>query len=285
MYPFRMAANSFAGTLPKTGTSLYPGGLTETGGLQGKGTCMTSIPRRVWLIAIVVGGFVLPGSPAGADPADIAHLPDIRTKKPSQLFIQNSGGVKELRFTNTIWNKGAGPLELEALNDDVTGTTVATQNIYSHEANGTPYLFDTNEVGTFAFHPQHNHWHFEGFAMYQVRKINASGGVGRVLKESDKISFCIIPTTFVTNQIPHAGWQPNPYNCGENSMQGLPVGYGDQYYYGLAGQFVPINGLADGKYWLRSEADWESRLMEEDETNNANKVKIRITGNNVTVIG
>jgi hypothetical protein len=246
---------------------------------------MTRMLRRAWMIALVVGGFVLPGSPAGADAADTPHLPDIKTKKPSDLFIDMEGSVKVIRFTNTIWNRGAGPLELEADNDDVTGETVATQNIYSHNGGGTPYLYDSIEVGTFDFHPAHNHWHFEGFAQYQIRKVKPGGGVGAVLRQSEKVSFCIIPTTFVTNQIPHAGWAPHQYNCGENNMQGLPVGWGDQYYYGLDGQFVPINGLADGKYWLRSEADWESRLQEENETNNSKKVKIRITGNNVTVIG
>jgi hypothetical protein len=243
-----------------------------------------TLPRRAWMIALVVGGLVLPGSPAAADNADQPHLPDIRTRKPSELFIQNSGGVKELRFTNTIWNKGSGPLELRAENDDVAGTTVAYQRIWSHNAVNIEYLYDENEVGTFTFHPAHNHWHFEGFAMYQLRKINPSGGVGKVLRQSDKISFCIIPTTNVPDNLFHTDWG-GPYSCGETSMQGLPVGWGDEYYWGLAGQFVPINGIANGKYWLRSMADWEHRLQEEDEGNNANKVKIRITGNNVTVLG
>jgi hypothetical protein len=237
------------------------------------------------MIALVlVGGLVAPGSPVGADPAGVPHLPDIKTKRPTDAFIDPSGesGGKELRFTNTLWNRGAGPLELYAVNDDATEMTVAHQRIFTHNASGDPVVYDDNVVGEFTFHPFHNHWHFEGFARYQIREVTSNGGVGALLRESEKISFCIIPTTPVTNSIDHAGWGlNNGYNCGENNKQGLPVGWGDQYYYGLNGQYVPIAGLADGVYWLKSKADFENRLDEELENNNAKRVKIRITGNTV----
>jgi hypothetical protein len=232
------------------------------------------------MIALVVLGVVFSGVPAGADAADTPHLPDIKTKRPSELFIDPSGksGGKELRFTNTIWNRGAGPLELRAQNSGEI--TTAYQRIYSHHNNGNPYLLEENEIGKFTYHPGHGHWHFEGFARYQIREVTANGGVGALLRESHKISFCIIPTTFVTNDLPHAGWGGS-YNCGARAMQGLPVGWGDQYYWGLDGQYVPIDGLPDGIYWLKSRADFENRIDEERENNNAKKVKVRITGNTV----
>jgi Lysyl oxidase len=67
-------------------------------------------------------------------------------------------------------------------------------------------------------------------------------------------------------------------------LQGLPVGWGDTYTSGLAGQSIDITGLPDGIYWLRSTADFEDRIDERRDNNNSAKVKIQITRTTVTQI-
>jgi hypothetical protein len=179
---------------------------------------------------------------------------------------------------------GKGTLELRPQNDPATDTTVAYQRIYSHDANGTPFLIGERQVGTFVFHEAHGHWHFEGFALYQILEVTAGGGFGAVLRESDKVSFCIINTTNVPDTLEHSGWGGNYSFCGQNVLYGLKVGWGDTYTSGLAGQYVPIAGLLDGTYWLRSIADFENRLREVNERNNGKTVKIRITENSVSLV-
>jgi hypothetical protein len=239
---------------------------------------MAGILRRASVVALIVGSVVLPGGAAQGSPADGLHLPDIRTLKPTDLSIQMSGSLKELRLSNTIWNAGPGPLELRP--ENAGGITTAYQRIFSHDADGVPYLAQENAIGTFAFHGSHGHWHFEGFALYEILEVTTEGRVGAVLRSGEKVSFCIIPTTFITSNLEHSGWG-NSYSCGENALQGLPVGYGDTYTSGLSGQSINITGLPDGIYWLRSTADFEDRIDERRDANNSAKVKIQITGTTV----
>jgi hypothetical protein len=247
---------------------------------------MTRVLGRAWLVALVTAGLLLPGGSADAAPADTAHKPDIRTRKPTDLFIDPSGesGGKELRLSNTIWNAGDGPLELRPENDAKNDTTIAYQRIYSHHQNGSPYVFRERQVGTFIFHPTHGHWHFEGFALYQILEVTPEGGVGAELRRGEKVSFCIINTDNVPDSLEHSGWGGNYNSCGQNVLYGLRVGWGDTYTWNLAGQFIPIAGLPDGIYWLRSTADFENRLRETNNNNNSKKVKIQITGNSVSVV-
>jgi hypothetical protein len=235
--------------------------------------------RRASLVALAAGSLVLPAGAAGGAPADGLHRPDLRTLRPRDLSIQVLGAVKELRLSNTIWNAGPGPLELRP--ENAAGVTTAYQRIYSHDAGENPYLAQETAIGTFAFHQGHGHWHLEDFALYEILEVTAGGGVGGALRQGEKVSFCIIPTTFITSNVEHAGWG-GAYTCGENGVQGLPVGWGDTYTSGLSGQSIDITGLPDGIYWLRSTADFEDRIDERRETNNSARLKIRITGMTVT---
>jgi hypothetical protein len=236
---------------------------------------MAGFLRRAPIGVIVAGVVALPGGVAQGAPADSLHPPDIRTLKPSDLSIQMAGSVKELRLSNTIWNAGPGPLELRPDND--ASVTTAYQRIYSHDLEGNPYLAQETAIGNFAFHRGHGHWHFEDFALYEILEVTADGGVGAVLRQGEKVSFCIIPTTFITSRPEHVGWGGS-YTCGDSALQGLPVGWADTYTSGLSGQSIDITGLPDGIYWLRSTADFEDRIDESQEANNSSRVKIQIIG-------
>jgi hypothetical protein len=242
---------------------------------------MTRFVRRGSFVAFMACLMVLPGWSAGAAPAGTPHLPDIRPRRPGDLSIQMNGSVKELRLANTVWNAGQGPLELRPVNSG--GTTTAYQRVYSHDAAGNPYLLSETPIGNFTYHPGHGHWHFEGFALYEVLEVTPTGGEGAVLRQGEKVSFCIIPTTFITSNLQHAGWGGS-YSCGATAMQGLPVGWGDTYTSGLAGQSVDVTGLPDGIYWLRSTADFKDLIDEKRETNNSVKVKIQITDMTVRIV-
>ena len=64
-------------------------------------------------------------------------------------------GNPELRLSATSWNSGAGPLELVAGATGQAGQDVY-QRVYKVGGSYTDYL-----AGTFVWHPQHNHFHFE----------------------------------------------------------------------------------------------------------------------------
>ena len=181
------------------------------------------------------------------------------------------------------------------MNNTSTGTTDAIQEIYTHT--GTPgpkgspplTLVSSAIIGTFAFHPAHNHWHMDDFARYELRSINTDGSTGAVIASTDKVSFCMIDTDVINNTLTHFGMGLN-HSCGQNSRQGVKVGMGDTYSSSLPDQFIDITTIADGTYRLVSVADPNTaerpggRLQETNDANNAATVDVRITRTSVTIV-
>ncbi len=216
------------------------------------------------------------------------HRPDLQTLPPADLHIQRVKGTGEklLRFSNAVANLGDGRLELFAVVNPVTGQTDAYQRVYTHDAGGAWSIASTTLVGSFSFagHETHNHWHFDDFALYELRNVASDGSVGAtVLASSDKVTFCIVDTTPIDLGLPHAA--PRSYlSCNITDSQGLSVGWGDTYTSNLAGQWVDITGVPSGTYYLVSTADPDNRLFETSDANNAAAVKIRIKGNGVKIL-
>jgi hypothetical protein len=217
----------------------------------------------------------------GADPAGAPHLPDLQTLVPTHLQVQVTGSTKLLRLTNTVANLGDGPLEVRPQNDAGSKTTVAIQRIYTHNKAGTWSLAAEKEVGTFVFHPAHNHWHLEGFARYDLLNRNS-----KVVRSSRKVSFCLVDSTAVpSSSLPHAAAVRRYTTCSKDAVQGISVGWGDIYSWKLAGQSVNITRLANGRYRLRSTADPFNRIQETDDTNNASVIRFKLRGRRIIVLG
>ena len=251
--------------------------------------------KRLCLLVAVAVVFVLNVQPAPAQPAGTEHLPDLQTLKPSELKIDWVNGRKVVRFSNMVANLGDGRMELRP-EHSVTGglwgslfpssaTTRAYQGIYSHNASGGWYKVREVFVGTFKFHTSHNHWHFEKFAKYELYQVNPDGSRGASLNRvSEKTTFCIIDTDLVNPNLTHSG--PQTYrSCGQTSTTGLTVGWADKYGYNLDGQWIDVQGLADGTYWLVSTVDYANKLVESNDNNNEAAVKVKIAGNTVSAVG
>jgi hypothetical protein len=227
-------------------------------------------------------------------PPNVPHLPDLVTRAPFDVRLSTVGkgatAVRRLFFANTIGNIGDGPLELRAEHDAATGTTDAIQEIYTHRKSATNLrLVSSSLIGVFVFHPAHNHWHMADFARYELRSINANGTTGPVLASTDKVSFCMIDTVILDSTIPHFGMGLS-HSCGQNSRQGVKVGWGDTYVSILPDQFIDITTVADGTYRLVSVADPNTderpggRLTEKLDSNNAASVDVVITRTRATVV-
>lgn len=244
--------------------------------------------KRLVLAIAIAGLLAAAVGAAQAGDAGTAHYPDLRTLTPSDVKVQRvrSTGVKLLRFSNTVANLGDGKFELRPENDPATGTTEAYQRLYSHDSAGNWYLSSETLVGDFRFHVAHGHWHFEDFALYELREVAGDGGIGGVVRSTDKVTFCIIDTELVDASLEHAAGQAYT-SCGQSVTQGLSVGWGDQYRWNLAGQSIDITGVSNGDYWLVSTADPANLINEGGgarETNNTAVVKIRLRGNGVRVL-
>jgi hypothetical protein len=116
-----------------------------------------------------------PPAAAAARPAHIA---------PTKLAIEvKSGGLRELRLANTIWNSGSVPLELMGEFNPDTRRTRVRQLVYDLDLR--LHEFD---MGEFVWHPKHDHWHMEGFAIYRLWSVAPNGELDRVVSSSDKLS-------------------------------------------------------------------------------------------------
>ena len=241
------------------------------------------------LIALA-GASASPASPAAAVSAGVGDdlLPDMRTQPFEELFVQGT----KLRLSNTIANRGVGPLEIypePTVGGDCDGDgnpnndRIAFQRVFQDSADPrSPGYFVRNqdtastshEVGCMVYHPAHSHWHFEDFALYVLRRESDGAPVAR----STKVSFCVIDTDH-----PFAGLPGSPgsshygnHGCGANSVEGLSVGWADTYGAFLEGQDIPVAGVAAGDYCLISRADPVNRLRELNDSNNTFRTPIHL---------
>ena len=84
-------------------------------------------------------------------------------------------------------NVGLGALEIRGGN--IIGENI--QEVYQrvYEPDGS---FNDRVAGTFTYHPEHKHIHFDGFAEFRLREVLPDGGVGAIVAGGLKTSFCII---------------------------------------------------------------------------------------------
>ena len=211
-------------------------------------------------------------------PAD-QRLPDLMTLDPSDLRLEvRSDGSRVLRLANTVWNAGAGPLELRGEPEAAAQGLRVFQVI--HAADGTT---SERPVGTFHYHPTHAHWHLDDFALYQLWSLAPSGELDKIVAGGSKVSYCLIDTDVVSRSAPGFSEGRQYRGCGR-MRQGLSVGWGDHYHAGLDGQSLFLGDLADGVYALVSSANMDGRLLETDLTNNSAVVYVALSGRRLSIV-
>jgi hypothetical protein len=226
---------------------------------------------------IAVAGLLGLGSVAQGGDAGTVHYPDLVTQTPAGVKIVSvkATGKKLLKFSNGVSNIGDGRFELRPQHNG--GITVAYQRLFTHDADGDWALHSEVPVGVFEYHPDHNHWHFGGFARYELRDVAPGGGIGRhVVASSDKVSWCMVDTLAANLGLEHATPTRWYVSCGDSVMQGISVGWTDIYGSNLPDQNIDITHVQTGTYWLVSTTDPDDWVAETNETNNSAAVLVTI---------
>jgi hypothetical protein len=210
-----------------------------------------------------------------ACPAGQAELlPNVRALPPRDIAMLAASNMK---FSATSWNSGNGELELVArspVTDPTTGQLKqpVDQRIYCSD--GSHY---DRPAGSAAYHPTHNHVHFNDYANYILELDTASPQNPR---KGTKTTFCIVDTTGVNTQLSGASgsgvfnWCPT--QDPNFNTQGMSIGWGDTYGSTLAGQSLFIGDLAPGIYRLRHVFDPKTLIKETVETDNESCRRIEI---------
>jgi len=225
--------------------------------------------RTPWLLPLVAASLTAAPSLAATD-----LLPDVITVEEELLDHDVSWGVAagcaRIRLRNGTANVGDGPLFLVGVFPvHPDGTQDVMQRIYRDDQ-----TFYDRFAGTFVYHETHLHVHFEDWAIYRLRELLPGGGVGGVVMEGEKTSFCLLDSKAYDLGLPGAPPTAQYTEC--ESSQGISVGWTDIYAKTLPGQSLLACGIPSGTYWLESEADPEDSVLELDETNNVARVQVTI---------
>jgi hypothetical protein len=217
-----------------------------------------------------------PFTPALLDPAEKVRLasavkaqvelkPDIVPLPPSDISVINRNGQILLIFSSAYWNQGRGPLELVpgARHNGITGIY---QRIY--KAGGT---YRTLLAGTFIWHPEHAHYHFDDFMHYILESTTAGSNI---IPKREKTSFCLRDRDYI-KKLPNTPTKAKYGGCNTN-LQGVSVGWGDTYKFTLADQDINITNLPAGLYRLRFEVNVNRKFEEIDTSNNTSSVLLYI---------
>jgi hypothetical protein len=241
--------------------------------------------RLLYLSVLALAG--CGGAGGGGSTGDPVQLvPNLRPEPASDLSIDQLpsgiGGQRILRLSSEVSNYGAGPMELfgQIQGASTSQPVGALQMVYwtNGQTTATP-------AGDFNFHPEHGHWHWENLVSFKLLEaVNQSDPydpANSVMGTTPKVSYCLVDGHVIPGFVNPA---PRRYMVCNTNRQGISKGWTDIYTADLEGQWIVIDGVPDGIYWVVLESDPEGFLVETDENDNRSAVKIQISGNDVTVL-
>ena len=249
--------------------------------------------RRTAMLGVVITGMaaLIVGSGATAHSTGHGHgravaggrLPDLDQETPTQLGVRedSSGGRRSflLGFRSAIRNIGDGPLIIDGHRPDVDTSTMVADQVVEHAGGPRGQVRGVGRL-QYVVSPDHRHWHLLGFERYELRRPHGSVA----LVEDRKTGFCLGDRyTVVGPPLSHRASHPSfTSRCGLEQTQllgireGISVGYGDDYAANLEGQYLPLTGLADGRYVLVHRVNTSGRIHETGYRNNAASVLIAL---------
>lgn len=230
-----------------------------------------------------ISGVKPPQAPQIAGPA--GGLPDPMALPASRFEYQRRGSRAEISFSSIISNAGDAPILLFGKRRDTAGTTMPGWQ-FSKGSDGRLVRRPTNGF-VWDNRDTHFHWHYNKLAVYELLDMD-----GKVLRRSDKVGFCFMPTTLLRFEpisgpvgIGAPSWyndRTQPVDCGMRKSKrvamSLPAGWGDEYYQSVAGQSLDVSDLPPGSYRLRITVNPEGDLAESDPLNNVSERVIKLAG-------
>ena len=243
---------------------------------------------RIGMGLILAAGMLVSGAPVAA-PASAGSeaLPDLAVAPLTEFRIQWSGGRRLLRFTAMFVNVGAGAFEVRGGRSSASQPMAVRQVLYQTSSRSSPV---SRELATSAVAQYsgdgHNHWHVQEMMRYDLW-----GGTGT--HRGAKVGYCFLDSDPYRLNLPNASdfpyyrgsWCSTDPNVLSNRM-GISIGWGDEYTWDLAWQWVDITGFGSGSFTVRSKVDPYEYFLETNESNQCAyaRVSFTATSNAVSVL-
>ncbi len=239
---------------------------------------------RVGLAAILLTGTLVTGSSRPAvTSAGSEALPDLAMAPMSDFRVAWVNGRRLLRFTAMMVNVGSGHFEVRGRRASTADPMVVRQYIFESSSRNAAIARRIRTDAKAKYSGDgHNHWHVQEMVRYDL------WGNGERLRGA-KVGFCFLDSDPWNQSLPgetgsyyRGSWCGTDRNALSNRM-GISVGWGDEYEWYLAWQWVDITGLAPGTYTVRAKVDPYGFFVEEREGNQCDYARVQISSTGVTV--
>lgn len=237
---------------------------------------MTKKKTSSLLAAIVLAGTLGAGTSSQGASWDLPNLVPLPPES-NTIFVGPPDGADTpygaLRFSVAIANRGRFALDLVPVPTHVTeGLSRARAEQCVIWVAGRACR-KREQVGEFLYHAEadHRHYHFEGFASYELRSLRADGTPemdGPPVAGGQKVSFCLEDVDPEEDGLAYQVRNPsNPVYVaaciGTLGIQGISPGWRDVYSWDLTGQQILLDGVPDDvPYALMVRVNPEQRLLE-----------------------
>jgi hypothetical protein len=233
-------------------------------------------PALVAIAAMVPAALAASGSQEQGPPL----LPDLDQEAPTGLIITHSDAGWNLGFRSAARNLGDGPLIITGHRPSRAQTTMTADQTIVNSSGPRSVVHGAGHL-RYVKSPDHQHWHLLHFERYELRR----PGARRPAVRDRKTGFCLgdrysVPTPPVLPARVADGVYTT--NCGLERpgllgvLEGISVGYGDDYSANLEGQYLPLSGLRRGRYLLVHRVNADHRLLESSYANNAASALLRL---------
>lgn len=221
-----------------------------------------------------------------AAPKPAFACPDLVMRAPYNMRAVKTPKRTLLAATNAIVNVGNGPLEIRGRRGADKHTMPARQVLRPRTSSGrarvlpaSGYLrfYDTLTRGVY--------WKYHNAASFTLRRVNATGTVGRIRRTGPKVDYCFRDLKKVKRLDTGKRYARSPRGmhfgaCSQSSgaqllTLGTSVGWADIYPWGYPQNAIDVTGLS-GCFLYTLKADPRNELRELDETNNAGSVVVRL---------
>lgn len=216
---------------------------------------MRRLPLGHLLLTLGAAALLAPAG-AAAKPRDL--LPDLAQGAPTDIGIAldtlNDQPQVRLTFHSSVANVGEGPLVLRGKRKPGAATMIAHQVV--RRSDGSSYARRPSAgLLKYVRATDHEHWHLLGFDRYELWTQNASRRIARDRKQG----FCIGDrfSLLSNGRMKHQPKAPEFTSyCSKGQpgirriVEGISVGWGDDYRANIEGQYIDVTTVAPGRYLL-----------------------------------